>query len=73
MQEIRNMNELGTLIRSVRKGQKINQTLLAQAANVGLRLVVDIEHGKPTVQFDKLLQVMNRLGITLLIEPPKDV
>lgn len=71
MQEIRNMKELGGLVRSTRRSQKINQTLLAQAANVGIRLVVDIEHGKPTVQVDKLLSVLNRLGIALYAEMPK--
>lgn len=71
MQEIRNMKELGELVRSTRRAQKVNQTLLAQAANVGIRLIVDIEHGKPTVQIDKLLSVLNRLGIALYAEMPK--
>lgn len=71
MQEVRNMKDVGALVRNVRKAQKVNQTVLAQAANVGIRLIVDIEHGKPTVQFDKLLMVMNRLGIALHVDPPK--
>lgn len=73
MQEIRNMKELGAVIRSVRKAQKVNQTLLAQAANVGVRLIVDIERGKSTVQIDKLLAVMNRLGMTVCVDPPKGI
>jgi len=73
MTEIRNMKELGALVRATRKAQKVNQTVLAQAANVGLRLIVDIERGKPTVQMDKLLAVLNRLGIAVLVEPPKGV
>ena len=71
MQEVRNMKELGELVRSTRRAQKVNQTLLAQAANVGIRLIVDIEHGKPTVQIDKLMSVLNRLGIALYAETPK--
>lgn len=73
MSEIRNMKDLGAIIRSVRKAQKVNQTVLAQAANVGIRLIVDIERGKPTVQFDKLMAVMNRLGMTVGVEAPKGI
>ena len=73
MQEIRDMKTLGGLIRATRKAQKVNQTTLAQAANVGLRFVVELERGKPTVQMDKLLAVVNRLGIALYAEPPKGV
>lgn len=72
MVEIRSMKDVGAIVRRVRKAQKVNQTILAQASNVGIRLIVDIERGKPTVQFDKLLTVMNRLGIALNVDIPME-
>ena len=72
MVEVRSMKEIGSIVRRVRKAQKVNQTILAQASNVGIRLIVDIERGKSTVQCDKLLTVMNRLGIALKVDIPME-
>ena len=47
--------------------------MLSQASNVGLRFVGDIERGKPSVQFDKLLSVLTSLGISLKLELPPEV
>lgn len=73
MREIRNMAEVAEIVRRTRKSQKISQTVLSQASNVGLRFVGDIERGKPTVQFEKLMAVMTSLGIAVKIEEPQEV
>ena len=65
MTEITNMADVAKFVREVRKAQKVSQTVLAQAPNVGLRFVGDIERGKPSIQFDKLLAVLTSLGISL--------
>lgn len=70
MHEIRKMDEIAEIVRRVRKSQKISQTVLSQASNVGLRFVGDIERGKPTIQFDKLMAVLTSLGIAVKIEEP---
>jgi transcriptional regulator with XRE-family HTH domain len=40
--------EIGEIIRSTRKSQKLRQDELAGAAGVGVRFIVDLEAGKPT-------------------------
>ena len=71
MTEITNMDEVAEIVRRTRKSQKISQTVLSQASNVGLRFVGDIERGKPSVQFDKLLSVLTSLGIAVKLELPE--
>ena len=71
MIEITNMDEVAEIVRRTRKSQKISQTVLSQASNVGLRFVGDIERGKPSVQFDKLLSVLTSLGIAVKLELPE--
>ena len=71
MTEITTMLEVAEIVRKTRKSQKISQTILSQASNVGLRFVGDIERGKPSVQFDKLLSVLTSLGIAVKFELPE--
>lgn len=70
MLEVRKMEDVAEIVRRTRKAQKISQTVLAQASNVGLRFVGDIERGKPTIQFDKLMAVLTSLGIAVKMELP---
>ena len=49
---------------------KRQNILYPQASNVGLRFVGDIERGKPTIQFDKLMAVLTSLGIAVKMELP---
>ena len=70
MLEIRKMEDVADIVRRTRKSQKISQTVLSQASNVGLRFVGDIERGKPTIQFDKLMAVLTSLGIAVKLELP---
>lgn len=72
MIEVRDMSKIGEIVRATRKAQNVSQTVLAQVSNVGLRFVGDIERGKPSVQFDKLLAVLTALGIALNLEPPEE-
>lgn len=62
--------EIGALIRSARKEQKLRQDELAGAAGVGLRFIVDLEAGKPTAQIGKVMQVLQTLGCTVEILVP---
>ena len=72
MLEINEMTQIAEVVRKTRKKQKVSQTVLSQASNVGLRFVGDIERGKPSVQFDKLLAVLTSLGISLKLELPQE-
>ena len=57
--------ELGTAIRETRRKLGLRQDLLAAAANVGVRFIVDLEAGKSTAQVGKTLGVLNALGIKI--------
>ncbi|MEZ5284927.1 MAG: helix-turn-helix transcriptional regulator [Vicinamibacterales bacterium] len=62
--------ELGSLIRQFRSAQGLRQDQLAAAAGVGLRFLVELEAGKPTVRFEKVLAVLRALGCRLDVTPP---
>lgn len=72
MIQIDSMSEVADSVLRARKEQGISQTVLAQLSNVGLRFLCEVEHGKSTVRFDKLLSVLTSLGITLRLEMPSE-
>jgi len=53
---------LGITLRAARKHLGLTQSELALAAGVGLRFVVDLEAGKPTVRLAQVLRVIDALG-----------
>ena len=62
--------KLGQVVRRERKAQKLRQAELAAAAGVGIRFIVDLEAGKPTLQLEKALHVLATLGCDVRIAPP---
>lgn len=65
------VSEIGELIRSERKRQRITQLELSQAADVGRRFIVELESGKETTHLGKALKVMSVLGMTVNISGAK--
>ena len=72
MIQVNSMAEIANAVREARRSQGISQTVLAQLSNVGLRFVCEIEHGKKSVRFDKLLSVLTTLGLSLRLEMPSE-
>ncbi len=62
---------LGLIVLRERKAQKLRQTELAAAAGVGIRFIVDLEAGKPTLQLEKTLHVLATLGCDVTVTPPE--
>ena len=58
-----NASQLAEIVRRERRRQKVSQIRLSQLADVGVRFVRDLEDGKETVQLDKVLAVLETLGI----------
>lgn len=58
---------IGEAIRLARKGMGLRQDELAAAAGVGLRFLVELERGKPTVQLGKVLLVLGAVGLDVQI------
>jgi HTH-type transcriptional regulator/antitoxin HipB len=63
---IRNANHFGELVRLARQKQGLSQQHLADAAGVGRRFLSELESGKSTLEFGKVLQVAAAAGIDLL-------
>ena len=55
--------DLGALIRDRRKRLGLTQLDLAGLANSGNRFIVEVENGKPTVQLQKVLDLVQLLGL----------
>jgi y4mF family transcriptional regulator len=66
-----NSKSLGMIVHRERKAQKLRQAELAAAAGVGIRFIVDLEAGKPTLQLDKVLHVLATLGCEVAVTPPE--
>jgi HTH-type transcriptional regulator/antitoxin HipB len=62
---IHSVADLGAALRAKRKALGLTQADLALAAGVGLRFVVELEAGKPTVLLMRVLRVIAALGGTL--------
>ena len=65
--------EIGKTIRQTRKAMGVTQKDLALTSGTGLRFIIDLEKGKPTCQFGKVLTVLHTLGITLELNVPKSL
>jgi y4mF family transcriptional regulator len=59
------MNNFSSFIRFQRKKFGITQEELATKAGVGIRFIRDIEQGKPSLQLDKVEQVLYMFGFQL--------
>lgn len=70
---IKSPEDLGLIIRAMRKYSKVRQDDLAGMVNVSKQFAVDAERGKATMQFGKLLQLIDELGITLTVNIPDAV
>ena len=70
---IQSPDELGLLIRAVRKHQKLRMDDLAGIAGVGPVFVREVERGKETVQLGRVMQILDELGIRLRADVPDDV
>jgi y4mF family transcriptional regulator len=66
---VRTSADLGQIVRRRRLAARLRQIDLAGIGNTGNRLVVDIEKGKPTVQLQKVLDVLDLLGLEVLVRP----
>jgi y4mF family transcriptional regulator len=63
--ELRTTLEIGILIRRTRLARGLSQAQLAEKVGASRRWVVEIEAGKPTSEFGRVLQVLNELGIQI--------
>jgi y4mF family transcriptional regulator len=63
---LKSIAELGLMVREARKAMKMNQAEFAAHAGVGRRFVSELEGGKPSLEFDKVLACAGAAGVDLL-------
>ena len=66
-QVIQSTAELGQLARERRQQIALTQLDVAGLSNTGNRFIVELEQGKPTLQLQKVLDVLNLLGLEVVI------
>ncbi|EPC03234.1 DNA-binding protein [Litchfieldella anticariensis FP35 = DSM 16096] len=64
---IRHSEDLGRLVRQLRAEQGLLQIDLAGLAGTGNRFIVDLERGKPTLQLQKVLDVLDLMGLEVVV------
>ena len=62
---IRTVSDLGAMVRKARKAMKLNQTEFAAHAGVGRRFVSELESGKGSLEFDKVIVCALAAGIDI--------
>ena len=66
---MKNALQLGQNIRRRRKNLGLTQRDVALCCGCGLRVIGDIEKGKATCQIDKILAVLEAIGLTIHLVP----
>jgi len=61
------VSDLGDCIKDVRSSQGLTQSDISGLANTGNRFIIELENGKETVQLNKVLDVLNVLGLELTV------
>jgi HTH-type transcriptional regulator / antitoxin HipB len=61
-------HRLGQIIKAYRLEQKLTQAQLAAKSGTGLRFIIELERGKPTVQLGKVIAVADALGLMLMLQ-----
>lgn len=69
---IASSEDLGLLIRAVRKSTNVRQDDLSAVVGVSRQFAIDVERGKPTAQLGRVLLLLKELGITLTADIPDE-
>ncbi len=65
---ITTVQELGTFVREERKRQGLTQVRFAGLCGVSPRLLGELENGRESVGFSRILRICMRLGVDLIAE-----
>ncbi|MBM5571568.1 MULTISPECIES: helix-turn-helix domain-containing protein [Deefgea] len=70
---IDNAAAIGKIVRASRKAQKIRQDDAAGSIGVSENFLGKIERGSESVQWGKLFQVLEGLGVQVIVDVPENV
>ncbi|MDZ4842195.1 MAG: helix-turn-helix transcriptional regulator [Hyphomicrobium aestuarii] len=60
--------DIGRLIREERKSRRLSQQAFADLVGVGRRFISELENGKPTLEFNRVIEVAAACGIDLFAQ-----
>jgi HTH-type transcriptional regulator / antitoxin HipB len=66
---VHSSEELGAYVRAQRKLLGLKQLEVAGLGNTGNRFIIELESGKPTLQLQKVLDIIDLLGLELMVRP----
>ncbi|MCD8119108.1 MAG: helix-turn-helix domain-containing protein [Lachnospiraceae bacterium] len=61
-------SDLGVAIRSRRKELHYTQAYISEFTGLSISFISDVENGKPTVELEKVIQLLQILGMDLFVE-----
>lgn len=67
------MKTIGEVIKENRKRMKLTQKQVAVYADVSPKFIIELENNKPTIQLDKLYDVLDVFDLTLLVVSKKEI
>ena len=68
----KNMNNLSSTVKSLRKQFNLTQEDLSLKSGVGLRFVRDLEQGKQTLRLDKVIQLLEFFNYEMAPRPKQN-
>ena len=66
--KINNTKTLGEAIRARRKELHYTQAYLSEFTGLSVTFISDVERGKTTAEIEKIIRLINVLGLNLLVE-----
>lgn len=63
--------ELGEVVKEARRAQGLLQSDLAGLSGTGNRFIGELERGKPTLQLQKVLNMLDLLGLEVQVAPKR--
>lgn len=70
---ITDASALGKVVRASRKAQKVRQDDAAGSIGVSENFLGKVEKGSESVQWGKLFQVLEGLGVRVIVDVPEEV
>lgn len=66
--KITDSKSLGAAIRARRKELEYTQAYLAEFTGLSVTFISDVERGKPTAEIEKVIRLINILGMDITVE-----
>jgi hypothetical protein len=60
--------EIGRILRQKRKSQGLTLEQVAQHCGLSIRFISEVERGKPTAEFGKVLFLLSEVGVDLYVD-----